>query len=118
MVVDMAAPWTRHPVVSGRCAAVARVVFEVGRRRDEETRGRQVRPTTRARYILPKHPDVQCWGSHTFVEAHRHAVDALTDVDGCDPALYLEKYFQYAEHLRVIDVDVHRVDAGIEDEDE
>src|SRR5690606_17105817 len=103
-MTSMAAPWTpderntvegaikRHPAESGECAALARVIFKVGQTRDETTRGRQVRPaeTLRARWIIPKHPAVRAWASHTFVETHKHAVDALAGADGCDPARYLQ----------------------------
>lgn len=124
----MAAPWTsderdeivaaidQHPVASGRCAALARIVFEVGRRRDEDTRGCQVRPRNRARYVLPKHPAVPRWHTHTYAEAHCHAVDAMTGAEGCDPSVYLERHFHYANALEVVEVDVHQVDPGIEDE--
>ncbi len=108
----------RFPVASGRCAALARVVFAVGQERDAATRGRQVRPSKKsaARFVVPKVPHPPRWGSHTFVEAHEHAVDALTGADGCSAPAYLETHWQYADHLEVHDVDVDAVDPGIQDE--
>lgn len=64
--------------------------------------------------MIVKHSGVRVWASHTFVEAHRHVVDALTGVDGYDPARYLDRYFEHVSDLEVIDVDVHQVDPGIE----
>lgn len=54
------------------------------------------------------------WASHTYVETHEHAVDALTGADGHEPAGYLAKYFRYAEVLETVDVDVYQVDPGIQ----
>jgi len=107
----------QHPVTSGRCAALARVVYAVGHERDPTTRGRQVRPPTKsaARFIVPKVPHPPRWGSHTFVEAHAHAIDVLTGVEGCPAPRYLETHWEYADHLEVHDVDVDAVDRGIED---
>lgn len=112
---------TRYPATSGHCAALARVVHKVGIQRDEKTRGRQVRPkvlgtTPRPRWIIPKHPSVPKWASHTYVETHEHAVDALTGVDGYEPSEYLEQHFSYAGWLEIVDVDVFQVDPGIEDD--
>ena len=108
---------SRHPVASGRCAALARVVFAVGWQRDPATRGRQVRPPKRsaARFVVPKVPHPPRWGTHTFVESHHHAVDALTGADGCSALAYLDTHWEYADHLEVHHVDVDAVDPGIED---
>lgn len=126
----MAVPWNederarveegirQHPVPSGRCAALARVVFMVGQERDAATRGRQVRPPrmSAARFVVPKVPHPPQWVSHTFVETHAHAVDALTGASGCPAAAYLETHWEYPDHLEVHDVDVETVDPGIQDE--
>lgn len=104
------------PVESGKCAALARVVFAEGRRRDAETKGLQIRPKSAARYILPKTPRVAFWHSHTYVETHAHAVDALTGTSGCEAASYLGEHWRYSMQLDVVPVDVESVDRGIEDQ--
>ena len=105
-----------HPLDSGRCAALARAVFAVGIQRDPETRGRQVRPKdSAARFVVPKVPLKRRWGTHTFTEAHGHAVDALTKSDGCAADEYLRTYWQYPEFLLLHGVDLESVDPGIED---
>lgn len=108
----------RYPVESGRCAALARVVSRVGRARDPQTRGLQITPRqgSAARFVVPKHPAPPRWGSHTFVETHAHAVDALTGVDGCAESIYLASHWQYTDALEVRAVDVDAIDAGIQEE--
>lgn len=107
----------RHPVASGRCAALARVVFAVGRERDETTRGRQIRPQKRsaARFVVPKVHQPPRWYSHTLVETHGHAIDAITGTDGCSAEIYLATHWEYCEQLEVHDVDVDTIDPGIQD---
>jgi hypothetical protein len=116
--VDVAQAIAEHPIGSGRCAALARVVFKTGAARDPNTKGRQVRPprTSAARYVVPKVPHPPQWCSHTLVDTHAHSVDALTGPDGCEKASYLEQYWEYPEYLEVIDVDVFGIDRGIEGE--
>ncbi|MCC6525919.1 MAG: hypothetical protein IT373_24945 [Polyangiaceae bacterium] len=106
----------RHPLASGRCAALARVVYRVGKPRDEATRGRQVRPLRRsaARYVVPRTPHPPLWGSHTLTETQEHGVDGLTGVEGCAASEYLARHWLYAEALEVHDVDVFSVDQNIE----
>jgi hypothetical protein len=108
----------RYPVESGRCAALARVVFAVGRERDAATRGLQVHPLKKsaARFVVPKVAHPPRWGSHTFVEAHERAVDALTGAEGCPAPAYLATHWEYADHLEVHEVDVDAVDPGIQEE--
>lgn len=108
----------RYPVASGLCAALARAVYRTGTERDSTTRARQVRPpkNSAARYVVPKLNEPPRWVSHTFVETHAHAVDALTGPDGCARESYVETHWEYADHLEIHDVDVESVDPGIQDE--
>ncbi|MBK8213704.1 MAG: hypothetical protein IPK71_08135 [Myxococcales bacterium] len=106
----------RFPVESGKCAALARVVARVGISRDPSTRGRQIKPRGAARFVVPKHSDPPRWVSHTFVDTHRHVVDALTGASGCPSASYLATHWEYADALTVQDVDVEMVDPGIQEE--
>ncbi len=104
----------RYPIESARCAALARVVSVVGQRRDARTRGWQLRPRGAARYVVPRVPNPPVWFSHTFVETHGHAVDALTGADGCERPHYLVAHWQHPEVLAEHPVDVSEVDPGIE----
>ena len=106
----------RHPVTSGRCAAVARVVYEVGAARDPATRGRHLRPKGAERYVVPKHDPNPRWGNHTFSETHGHAVDALTGSGGCLAGDYLAAHWEEVDYLLVHDIDPFTVDPGIEDD--
>lgn len=103
-----------HPVKSGRCAALARVVFAVGCERDAETVGRHVRPRGAARFVVPKHPDARLWWSHTFVETHGHAVDALTGAGGHPADAYRAEFWEFPETLSWSEVDVSTIDPGIQ----
>jgi hypothetical protein len=105
---------TRFPVTSGKCAALARIVHGEGAKRDNSTKGRQITPANAARFVVPKHSSAPRWFSHTFVETHRHSVDALTGINGCPVDAYLATHWSYIECLRVVDVDVATVDPGIQ----
>lgn len=72
----------RFSAESGKCAALARVVFSVAKRGDLAATGIQVRPRGSARYIQTKHPRVYYWHSHTLVRTRAHHVDALTGRTG------------------------------------
>lgn len=123
----MPVPWTAeeqarieagialHPVGSGRCAALARIVFAVGVDRDDATQGRQIVPTSAARYVVPKVSPTPRWGSHTFVDTHAHSVDALTGATGCPSSAYLPVHWEYPEALCIRDVEVQDVDPGIQE---
>lgn len=106
----------RFPVSSGRCAALARVVSKVGLIRDPQTRGRHVSPASAARFVVPKVPHPPRWASHTFVETHAHAVDALTGADGYTAGNYLASFWEYPDALEVRTVDVDTVDPGIQED--
>ncbi len=113
---EVEAAMGRFPAESGYCAALARVVHRVGRARDEASRGLQVRPKAPARFVQPKRQLPSVWYSHTFVETHAHAVDALTGVDGYESTRYLIEFWRFPDALEIIDVDVEFVDPAIQDE--
>lgn len=102
----------RFPVESGMCAPLARAVLAVAKPVDAEAKGLQVKPSRAARYILPRHPRVSVWYSHTLVSTRHHHVDALTGVPGCEATDYLQTHFAHPEALSLIDVDVDTVDPG------
>jgi len=104
----------RFPAESGMCAPLARVVLSVARPIDAAATGLQVKPKTPARYILPKHPRVSVWYSHTLVRTREHHVDALTGAGGCEHDIYLQTHWNYPEALRLNSVDVNTVDAGVQ----
>lgn len=104
----------QHPASSGRCAALARIVYRVALPHDQRTQGCQVRPKGAARFVVPKFPHAPYWASHTFIDTRAHAVDALTGVEGCLSETYLQEFWQHPDYLTVHDVDVHSVDVGIE----
>lgn len=106
----------RHPVESGRCAALARVVHVIAQPRDPDVSGLQVLPKSAARFVVPKHDPKPRWGSHTLVETRRHCVDALTGASGTIAEMYLSDHWEYVEHIHMVSVDVFAVDVGIEDD--
>jgi hypothetical protein len=96
------------------CAPLARVVLRVSTPLDPAASGVQIRPQTPARYVLPKHPRVRCWHSHTLIRTREHCVDALTGSSGCERSEYLRSFWHYPEALISIDVDVHTIDPGVQ----
>lgn len=81
---------------------------------DPDATGLQIKPRVPARYILPKHPRVSAWYSHTLVRTLAHHVDALTGADGCEQASYLDTHWRYPEALVVAVVDVTTIDPGVQ----
>ncbi|MBK9260656.1 MAG: hypothetical protein IPM54_12645 [Polyangiaceae bacterium] len=124
----MAIPWTKderndveqgiakHPIESGRCAALARVIYKIAKPGDPDTYGVQLRPQRGARYLVPIEPNVPYWHSHTLVATHDHNVDAVTGADGYHAKEYLERYWHFHQMLTVEMVDVETIDVGIEDD--
>ena len=102
-----------HPIESGKCAALARLVAAVASGGGRTTSGHQVRPLT-GRFIVPKHAAPPCWASHTFARTEDHEVDVLTTGTGTPRALYLETHWEHADFLTVVDVDLLQVDPGIQ----
>jgi hypothetical protein len=115
---EIEAALRRFPAESGMCAALARVVWTVARPEDRDASGLQVRPRGAAPYILPRHPRVRVWHSHTLVRTREHHVDALTGVDGCEAGRYLESHWFHPEALQLAVVDVRAVDPGVQHDDE
>lgn len=107
----------RFPAESGKCAALARAVLKVARPLDADASGLQVLPRGSALFIVPRHPKVKVWYTHTLVRTRLHHVDALTGTDGCEQEAYLERHWQYPEGLELRVVDVDTVDPGIQNGD-
>lgn len=126
----MAIPWkkaelraveqgiAKHPIASGRCAALARIIQRIAVTTDPAAHGIQLRPRGAARFLVPKLPHVPTWYSHTLVKTLQHKVDAITGAHGHAAGEYLEHYWEYHQNIEVICVDVEMVDPGIEGEDE
>jgi hypothetical protein len=107
-----------HGIDTGRCAALARIVYRIAKPRDPDARALHVRPAAGARWLVPKEPRVPYWGSHTYVETEEHAVDAVAGADGHHPAdRYLQDYWEFSATLRVSEVDPATIDPGIQDAD-
>lgn len=107
----------KHPISSGRCAALARIIQRVAVATDPDTHGIQLCPRGAARYLVPKHPHVPLWRSHTLVTTHQHNIDAITGAPGHAAREYLEYYWEYHEVIDVQRVDVNVIDPGIEGDD-
>jgi hypothetical protein len=108
----------RFPAESGMCAPLARVVLAVAVEEDPLATGVQIKPRAPARYVNPRHSKVRFWYSHTLVCTRAHHVDALTGVEWCEQARYLEVHWRYPEELMVEAVDVAEVDPGVQHADE
>jgi len=106
----------KHPLKSGRCAALARIVHRVAITTDPSTHGIQLRPRGAARFLVPKYPHVPTWYSHTLVTTHQHNIDAITGASGHAASEYLEHYWNHHHDISVQQVDVATVDPGIEDD--
>lgn len=84
---------------------------------DPDTHGIQLRPLGAARYLVPKHPHVPIWYSHTLVTTHQHNIDAITGASGHAASEYLQYYWKHHEFIGVKRVDVDVVDPGNEGDD-
>lgn len=104
-----------HGLTTGRCAALARIVFALAQPRDEHAHGAQLQPPSGARWLVPKAPHVPYWGSHTYVVTERHAVDAVVGPDGYEADRFVRDHWEFWETIRVSEVDPATVDPGIED---
>jgi hypothetical protein len=107
----------RYPAESGRCAALARIIYRLALPKDKQTRGIQLSGAHQARWLILKRDRPRQWKTHTLVETARHDADALTGPDGCPTEQYLERHFQFPEAIAVRDVDVFTVDPWIEEEE-
>lgn len=108
----------RFPYDRDRCAAAARLVLPVGMEVDDRARGLQITGRWGAPFIFSKTPKRRQFYYHVLVEADAHRVDAFTGEDGCEADGYLAKHWDDAEYLKVEAIDVYKVDAGIQNEDE
>lgn len=109
----------KHGIPTSRCAALARIVHPVARRRDASARAIRMRPPKGATWLVPKAPRIPLWQTHVFVETREHAVDAVTGADGYAPAsTYVDDHWAFAEMLRVEEVDPTTVDPGIQHVDD
>ena len=105
-----------HPARSGRCAALARIVYRVAKPHDPSARGLHVRPRSAARFVLHKPSGLPAWGSHTLTETQTHAVDALTGADGHPTEGYLVACFHFPNRIILEPIDVFSVDPGIQED--
>lgn len=110
----------KHGILTGRCAALARIVHPVAQQKDPKARALRMRPPKGATWLVPKASAIPYWKGHTYVETRGHAVDAVTGSNGYSPAsTYVEDTWCFAEVMRVEEVDPTTVDPGIQDvEDE
>lgn len=51
----------KHPLTSGRCAALARIIHKIAISTDPNTHGIQLRPPGAARFLVPKRADIPKW---------------------------------------------------------
>lgn len=103
-----------HGINSGRCAALARIVYAVAKPRDPEARGVHLRPAPGAVWLVPKPPHVPYWASHTYVETEAHAVDAITGADGYPVERFLSDHWEYSWTMRVSQIDPATIDPVIQ----
>jgi hypothetical protein len=104
----------KFPYDTDRCAAAARLILPVAREVDEGAGGLMITGLDGAPFILSESPKRRSFSHHVLVEADRHRVDAFTGEDGHDAGSYLQKFWQYPESLCVEDIDVYRIDVGIQ----
>lgn len=107
-----------HPMASGRCTALARIVYAVAKPRDPGARGIHLKPREAARWLVPKKSGVPYWHTHTFVETQEHSVDAVTGQDGYPARTYVADHWHFHESLDAREIDVATIDPGIQDEEQ
>jgi hypothetical protein len=110
----------KHGIRTGRCAALARIVHPVAQQNDPKACAIRLRPPKGATWLVPKASRIPYWKAHVYVETRGHAVDAVTGSDGYSPAsAYVQDHWDFAELMRIEEVDPATVDPGIQDvEDE
>lgn len=104
-----------HGIRSGRCTALARIVFRVALPRDPETRGVHLKPKAPVRRLVSKKDGIPLWFSHTLVETQAHRVDAITGADGYPSEQYLDQCWHDHHTFEVLEIDVSTIDPGIQD---
>lgn len=115
----VAAGIARHGVTTGRCAALARVVYAVAQQKDPNARTVRMRPPKGAPWLVPKTSRIPYWNAHVYVETREHAVDAVTGSDGYSPAsAYVRDHWEFAAFLRIEEVDPATIDPSIQQLDD
>jgi hypothetical protein len=108
-----------HGIRSGRCAALARIVYVIAKPRDEHAHGVQIKPAGCGRWLVPNRPEaIPYWESHTYVETRSHAVDAITGPEGYAAEMFLEKHWAFSTLIDKSEVDPATVDPDIQYMDE
>jgi hypothetical protein len=108
----------KHGLHTGRCAALARIVYSVAKPRDPYAHGVYVQPQAGAVWLVPKaNSRIPYWGSHTYVETQEHAVDAIVGADGYPAGQFVRDHWEFADSMRISAVDPATVDVGIQDVD-
>lgn len=109
----------RHGILTGRCAALARIVCPIAQQKDPRARAIRMLPPKGATWLIPKTTRIPHWHTHVYVETREHAVDAFTGAGGyCPASAYVEDHWHFAEVMRVEEVDPATVDPGIQDLDQ
>lgn len=84
---------SRHPVQSNRCEDAARSIVTISRQRDPDAQVWRLFPVEGI-YVVPRvKVGPPYWREHFTVEVEAHCVDALTKVDGCSRASYLDEHW-------------------------
>ena len=98
------------------CAALARIVHRVAKAGARDARGVQLRCKKAVRFLVPRKPEIPCWGAHTYVETREYAVDVVTGPDGYKAASYVNDHWHWNDRFyEQVEIDVATVDPGIED---
>jgi hypothetical protein len=91
---------SRHPIESNRCENAARSIVTIGREREPAAQVWRLYPVEGI-YVVPKvKVGPPYWREHFTVEVEAHCVDALTRVDGCPRASYLDDHWTETDALR------------------
>ena len=106
----------KYDISSGKCAALARIVHRVAKAGARDARGVQLRCKKAVRFLVPRKPEIPCWGAHTYVETREYAVDVVTGPDGYKAASYVNDHWHWNDRFyEQVEIDVATVDPGIED---
>ncbi|MRG96490.1 hypothetical protein [Polyangium spumosum] len=109
----------KHGLRTGRCAALARIVHPVAQQKDPKACAIRMRPPKGATWLVPKASSIPSWKGHVYVETREHAVDAVTGSKGYSPSsTYVNDHWDFAEWMRIDEVDPATVDPGIQDVDD
>lgn len=103
----------KHPVSSGRCAALARVVQVAAGDAELAHEGLFLQPKWPAPYLPTKHGTL-AWHHHVVSVVETDCVDAFTGADGFARAEYLHQFFDDVAYIEQSRVDVSTIDPNIE----